>query len=77
MMIRSTPEATGLPLLSLVSPTDIVIDNTAKTITITIAADVTEAFTWVAGTYDLELVSGSVVTKLLSGNITTEDETTR
>lgn len=77
MMIRSTPEATGTPLLSLVSPTDIVLDNTAKTITITIAADVTEDFTWNAGSYDLEVVSGSIVTRLLSGNVTTEDETTR
>ena len=77
MMIRSTPNAVGAPLVSLVSPTDIVIDNTAKTITITIAADVTDDFTWNAGTYDLELVSGSVVTRLLSGNVTTEDETTR
>lgn len=78
MQIRPTAEDTATPLVSLVSPTDIVMDDTTKTITITIAASVTAAYTFLSGVYDLELVSaGSVVTKLLSGNVTVEAEVTK
>ena len=78
MQIRPTAEDTATPLVSLVSPTDIVLDDTTKTISITIAASVTAAYTFLSGVYDLELVSaGSVVTKLLSGNVTVEAEVTK
>lgn len=78
MMVRSTAEDTGTPLLSLVSPTDIVLDNTEHTITVTIDAATTAAITWEDGVFDLELVSsGGVVTKVLSGNVTAVDEVTR
>jgi len=81
MQIRETVEAVGTPLVNLssVSPaTDIVLDDVAKTITITIAATATDDFTWDTGVYDLELVSPSgVVTQLLSGNVTAVDEVTR
>lgn len=78
MMVRSTAEATGDPLLSLVSPTDIVLDNTEHTITVTIDATTTAAITWEDGVYDLELVSATgVVTKVLSGNVTAINEVTR
>ena len=78
MQIRASAEAVDPPLLSLVSPTDITLDNTAKAITITITATVTAAFTFAAGVYALELVSATgVVTQLLSGNIIVLDEVTR
>ena len=78
MMIRSTEEATGTPLLSLVSPTDIALDNTAKTINVTIAATATDDLTFLTGAYDLELVSpAGVVTPLLKGSVTVEAEVTR
>jgi len=77
MQIRASLTATAF-LLELVSPTDIVLDNVAKTITITIAAAVTAAITWKTGVYDLELVSaGGVVTQLLSGTVTVVEEATR
>ena len=78
MKIRATPtDATALA--SLVSPTDIVLDDVNHTITATIDAATTAAYTFSAGVYDLELVSGDatpVVTKLLRGNIIVCDEVT-
>mgnify|MGYP001593546911 FL=1 len=77
MKIRETLEATAV-LASLVSPTDIVLDDTNHTITITISATATAAYTFTNGVYDLELVSGAgVVTRLLEGNILVINEVTR
>lgn len=78
MQIRATAQATGAPLVSLVSPTNISIDDIAKKITLTISASETEAYTFSSGVYDLELVSPSgVVTQILSGSITIVPEVTR
>jgi hypothetical protein len=67
----------GSILQALVSPGDIVIDNTEHTITITITAAVTAAWTWTTGTYDLEMVSPTgVVVKLYKGSITVTKEVT-
>ena len=79
MMVRATDVATGDPLVSLVSPTDIALDDTEHTITITISATATAAYTFATGAYDLELVvtATGVVTKLLSGNVTVVAEVTR
>lgn len=55
------------------------VDNTAKTITLSIDADETAEITWKKGVYDLELVSGAatpVVTGLLYGSITVSSEVT-
>lgn len=77
MMIRDTVDATTT-LDSLVSPTDIVLDDTNHTITITISATDTAAYTFTDAVYDLELVSASgVVTRLLEGNVTVLSEVTR
>jgi hypothetical protein len=69
----------GTVLFTLNSPTDIVLDNTAKTITVTINAAVTAALAWTQGVYELELSSGAspaVVTVILSGDITVERDIT-
>ena len=80
-MVRATIDDTDTALVSLTSPSGgIVVDDTAKTITITIAASVTAAYTFTTGVYDLELVSPAatpVVTKLLSGNVIVQGEATR
>ena len=76
LQIRATEEATAV-LLNLVSPTDIVIDDTAKTITITITDVVTAAFTFLTGVYELEITIGGVVTQLLRGSVTIEEEVVR
>ncbi len=67
----------GTVLIALVSPGDIAIDNTNHTITVTIGATVSAAWTWTTGTYDLEMVSPTgVVTKLYKGSITVVKEVT-
>lgn len=77
MQIRVTADATTT-LDSLVSPTDIVLDDTNHTITITISATDTAAYDFTDAVYDLELVSGAgVVTRLLEGNVTVLSEVTR
>lgn len=77
MQIRTTAASTTT-LASLVSPTDIVLDDTTKTITVTITAAVTAAYTFTAGQYDLEFVNAaSAVSLLMSGNVTVEAEVTR
>lgn len=79
MQIRATATAANPPLVSLTSTAgDIVLDNTAKTVTVTIAAGVTAAYTFYTGVYDLELASAtSVVTRLMYGDVTVVDEVTR
>jgi len=79
MKIRATASSTEV-LVSLTSPSGgIVLDNTNHTITVTISAADTAAYTFSEGVFDLELVSGDatpVVTKLLSGNVFVLDEIT-
>ena len=55
----------------------IAIDNTGKTITLSIPATATDDFTWKTGVYDIEMVSASgVVTVILSGKVTVTKEVT-
>ena len=78
LQIRASKNATGDPLLELTSAdSEIVLDNTEKTITITIAASVTEDLSFVKGYYDLEILSGDVVTRLLEGPVVVDGEVTR
>lgn len=55
----------------------IVIDNTTKTITLTISATDTAAFTFGTAVYSLELVNGNVVTPFAGGTVTLTKEVTR
>ena len=67
----------GTVLKSLVSPTDITLNTTTSTITLTISATDTAAFAWKSGVYDLELVSAAgVVTALLTGKVSVAKEVT-
>lgn len=68
----------GTELLSLTTANSrIALDDTAKTITLTVDAIDTAAITWTEGVYDLEMVDGSgVVTSILSGTVTVEQEVT-
>ena len=78
MQVRATAESTGTALLDIDTDSEIVLDNTAKTITITLTAAVTAALTFTTGVYSLEMVSsGGVVTQLLTGNVTVLSEVTR
>jgi hypothetical protein len=68
----------GTQLLSLTTLNSrIVLDNTAKTITLTLTAADTAALTWKTGVYDLELVAAdTTVSLLLSGKVTVSPEIT-
>lgn len=68
----------GTVLLSLTTENaGIVIDATAKTITLAITATATAALTWTTGVYDLELVSTTgVVTQLMNGSVSVTKEVT-
>lgn len=55
----------------------ITVDNTAKTITLSITATDTAAISWMKGVYDLEMVSATgEVTSLLSGKVSVSKEVT-
>jgi hypothetical protein len=55
----------------------IAIDNVGKKITLTIAADVTEDFTFKKGVYDIEFIDASdAVVELVSGKVTVLNEVT-
>jgi hypothetical protein len=68
----------GTELLSLTTENSrIALDNTAKTITLTLAATDTDDLTFVRGVYDLELVSAAgVVTPLAEGTVRVSKEIT-
>lgn len=75
MKIKNRPG--GTEYLSLVSPTDIVLDTAAKTITVTVSATATALLTFKNAVYDLELVSaGGIVTEIASGGIALVKEVT-
>lgn len=55
----------------------ILIDNTLKTITLTIPASVTAALNFQSAVYSLELVNGSEVTPFIGGTVSLVKEVTR
>ena len=55
----------------------IVIDNTLKTITILVPAATTAGYTFSTGVYSLELVQGTTVYQIITGNISLVQEVTR
>lgn len=76
MSIKNTVGGTLLLALSTTDGT-IVIDNTAKTISLLLSATATAALTWTKGVYDLEMVSAAgVVYQLLYGKIAVRPEVT-
>jgi uncharacterized protein YqkB len=67
----------GNTIVSLTTENDgIVLNNTTKTITIEIDAVTTASMTIQRGVYDLEMVSGDVVTALVTGKVLVLDEVT-
>lgn len=67
----------GSELLALtVSNGRILLDDVLKTITLNISATDTAAIDWTQGVYDLELVGGVIVTRLLEGSVKVSREVT-
>ncbi len=78
MQIRQTLSAATTIIELTTENGRITLDNTAKTITLTISATDTEALSFTSGVYSLELVSsGGEVTQLLTGTVTLTKEITR
>lgn len=77
MQIRDSVDATAF-LIELTNASGIAINNTTKTITVTLSAAQTAAITWESAVYDLELVSaGGAVTRIAQGTISVNKEVTR
>lgn len=77
MMIRDCLESDA-PFITLTTENGgITLGGAAGTITLSISATATAAITQSQGVYDLELVTGSTVTRLLEGAVTISKEVTR
>ncbi len=77
MQVRATA-ASASTLLSIGSATgEIVLGGANGKITITVSATVTAAITAGCYVYDLEMVSGVTVYRILQGNFTVDAEVTR
>jgi hypothetical protein len=78
MQVRNSIDAAGAATLSLTTENGrIVLGGTAGTITLSAEATATQAVTAGSYVYDLELVSGSTVTRLVQGSFTLRGEVTR
>ena len=78
MDIRSSIDAAGAAVLSLTTTNGrIVLGGSAGTINLTAEATATQAVESGNYVYDLEVVSGSTVTRLIQGSFTLRGEVTR
>lgn len=76
MQVRTTPAATAT-IFSLTNGTGITLGGTAGTIAVTIGATAMGAAEAGQYVYDLELNSGSTVTRLIQGTFQIQAEVTR
>lgn len=65
--VWDNPERTGTPVISYTVGSGITLDNTAKTITISMP---TAGVTWTTGYYALDMTVAAEVTRVLKGTIT-------
>jgi len=77
MQVRTSYEAEETLVSLTSSGGDIVLGGALGTIVITIAASVTQGLQINEGVYDLELINGATVTRLLQGRATVSREVTR
>jgi hypothetical protein len=77
LTIRDHVGGTALIELTSTPAAGIALDDTAKTITVTITAAQTAAFTWTAGVFDLEVEDADGnVTLIAQGAVTVDSEVT-
>lgn len=77
MKIKDRIGGTLLQSLTTQAGTGFALSPSAQTITLTIIATDTAAYTWLKGVYDIEMVDGAgVVTAIFSGAISVVDEVT-
>jgi len=77
MHIREKASSSTTLLELTTENSGIVLGGVLGTIEISIPAATSTAFPWSVGVYDLELVSGSFVKRMLQGNVTVDTEVTR
>ena len=77
MQLRDTVEDASFIHESTTENFEIILGGAAGTITFNISAATTEAFIFDEAVYDLELVNGTIVTRLLKGDVFLSKEVTR
>lgn len=77
MQIRETVDSTTVLHEATTQNNQIVVDNTNKTISITLLGNITQAFDFTTAVYSLELYNGNNVVTFAAGNITLIKEVTR
>jgi len=77
MQIRETVDSATIIHEATTQNTQISLDNTTKTIQITLLANVTQNFTFSTAVYSLELYNGNNVIPFITGNLTLVQEVTR
>lgn len=77
MQIRETVDSTTVIHEATTQNSQIVLDNIAKTIQITMLANVTQNFNFATAVYSLELYNGNNVIPFINGNLTLVQEVTR
>src|SRR5258706_10190297 len=78
MMIRTTRDATGTPLVSLTSnpAAGLTVNGPAGQVAVHIAGTATAAYTWLNGQWDLEVYNGTIVKRAAGGNVSITTEVT-
>src|ERR1051326_133482 len=80
MMIRSSRDSTGSPLVSRTSnpAAGLTINGPAGQVTVHVAGTTTSTYTWYTGQYDLEVFNTGtgVVKRVLKGNVSLSTEVT-
>lgn len=66
----------GTELVSLTEADGLVLGGAAGTIRVQRSAALTAAYTWSRGVYDLELITGGVVSRIIEGNVLVRPEIT-
>jgi hypothetical protein len=77
MQIRETVDSTTVIHEATTQNNQIVLDNTNKTIQVTLLANVTQNFNFATAVYSLELYNGNNVIPFINGNLTLVQEVTR
>ena len=77
MQVRQSKKASSTLLSLTTENSRITLGGAAGTIVLTITATDTAAISWATGVYDLEMITGSTVKRLLEGAVTVSEEVTR
>lgn len=77
MQIRETVDSPTVIHEATTQNSQISLDNTTKTIQITLLANITQNFTFSTAVYSLELYNGNNVIPFINGNLTLVQEVTR